>query len=525
MGKKKFIDKKKAVTFQLLARDTSDPSYGPGPENDRVFIRVDNNPVSFAGFDDCTDDQSNATGFVDDPDSVFADAPGDVDDDEVGFIGQAQTHSPANPAGGLPDHIRREILELGFPDDGYNYLFHLREIRNSGGGSFYYQNPKANLEQLPLDVKAYDASRVRVNDAKNDMNEKMIYTVAEKTHNVRVQKALDPEVVALLEDDGSRFGSDAEDLEEDFIVQANLPVDGDYVVDGEFDDSKEEIIASVSGGLPGTLPNEVDHLTNEEEGVEDDKPRIRRLIDVHFDQLELQEYGTDSDEDYARSLAEKEESLAEKLKVAIKDALEIDDCYRAPAELLHAAENPESRDPMDPAAVVLRRCSEYAERYQNTDEDDREVIIMEESSDESKTWDCETIITTYSNLDNHPGRIDAPEMFRKNKLSQMVSDTLKSSKDHLIFLGGKEKMPVGYFPQGKRATKEMVKVVAKTEHPKRIHHGQESKEEKKVRKAAVKEERREARRLNKEVKELYRGEAKLAQKVAAISGPPSIHLM
>lgn len=43
--------------------------------------------------------------------------------------------------------------------------------------------------------------------------------------------------------------------------------------------------------------------------------------------------------------------------------------------------------------------------------------------------------------------------------------------------------------------------------------------------AAVKEERREARRAKKEMKGLYRGEAKHAQKVAAVSGPSSIHLM
>ena len=42
---------------------------------------------------------------------------------------------------------------------------------------------------------------------------------------------------------------------------------------------------------------------------------------------------------------------------------------------------------------------------------------------------------------------------------------------------------------------------------------------------AVKEERREARRVKKEMKELYKGEGQHAQKVAAFSGPSSIHLM
>ncbi|XP_039155926.1 uncharacterized protein LOC104418426 isoform X1 [Eucalyptus grandis] len=44
-------------------------------------------------------------------------------------------------------------MELGFPDDGCNYLGHLREIRNVGGGSAFYQNPKARLDLVPKDVK------------------------------------------------------------------------------------------------------------------------------------------------------------------------------------------------------------------------------------------------------------------------------------------------------------------------------------------------------------------------------------
>ncbi|CAL5349338.1 unnamed protein product [Camellia sinensis] len=134
-----------------------------------------------------------------DPNSMFADAPDDCDDEDDGGI-----------------------LELGFPDDGYNYLIHLREIKNTGGGSAYYHNSKAKLDQLPLDVKAYDALRVEILGVNDDSNKKSIYNVASRTVGVRIQKAVDPEVVALLDDsDLSRFGSN-DDLEEDFVVKANL---------------------------------------------------------------------------------------------------------------------------------------------------------------------------------------------------------------------------------------------------------------------------------------------------------------
>lgn len=43
--------------------------------------------------------------------------------------------------------------------------------------------------------------------------------------------------------------------------------------------------------------------------------------------------------------------------------------------------------------------------------------------------------------------------------------------------------------------------------------------------SAVKLERREARQLKKETKEIYKSESHRAQKVAAFTGPSSIHLM
>ncbi|KAL5780608.1 hypothetical protein ACOSQ2_011345 [Xanthoceras sorbifolium] len=520
MGKKKkFIDKKKAATFQLLARDSSDPNFDETPGNDRVFVRVDNSAYSVNTFSDNNDEDSN---------SIFADAPDD--EDEVDGVGQ-----PSVPSGKLPEDVRREILELGFPDDGYNYLAHLREIKNTGGGSAFYHNPKFRLDQLPRDVKAYDASRVQVNEVKNDAHDRSIYSVASKSVGVKVQRAVGPEVAALLDDgDLSRFGSDVEDLDEDFIVQANFPEEGvDLDADETFDLVEEaEVTDEVVDDECVSFGNQENVIGERNQVVEEagndcvfDKPRARRPLDDQFDLLECQEYGTDSDDGY---IAEEEEILAEKLKHVLKDNvaddLELDDGYKVPADILHANETPKSKELMDSAADVIRRCVEYAEKYEN--ENEEEVIVVQESSDESGEWDCETIITTYSNLDNHPGKIGAPEVARKKKLADTMFGAL-SANNQVITLRGKEKLPVDFLPRGKKASTEKVKDVdgLKSEQQKRKQHGQESKEEKKGRKAAVKEERREARRAKKEMKELYRGEAQRAQKVAAISGPSSIHLM
>ncbi|GAB4842880.1 hypothetical protein Ancab_012859 [Ancistrocladus abbreviatus] len=455
MGKKKFIDKKKAATFQLLARDTSDPSYSTGVENDRVFVRVDNNPVSFSGFEEGGEYYSNNSGCIHNPDSVFADAPDDEGNAEEPFGTRSSWHSVRELAP-LPDHVRREILELGFPDDGYNYLIHLREIKNSGGGSVYYQNPKAKLDELPLDVKAYDASRVWISEGNADMNDKTMYNVVEKTVNLRVQKAVDPDIVALLDDNNSPFGSDVEDLEEDFVIQANLPEDGtDVVVDKSLNPAGEPkgmMSASYSLGLDGK-PAEAGSHSNGEESSADGMLRVRRLLDEQFDLLELQEYGMDNDNDYGHEVGEKDESLAAKLSNVFKDHdindIHLNDNYKAPAELLHVDEKQKDGELLNAAADLLRRCTEYAAKYENDDEDDQEVIIMEESSDESEAWDCETIVSTYSNLDNHPGRIGVPELTRKKKLIDTVTGTLKKDGKNVISLRGKERLPVDYFARQK----------------------------------------------------------------------------
>ncbi|KAM7514094.1 hypothetical protein LguiA_003677 [Lonicera macranthoides] len=376
----------------------------------------------------------------------------------------------------------REILELGFPDDGYNYLSHLTEIKNTGGGSAYYENSKANLD-LPNDVKAYDASRVQIPKLNDASDEKTIYSVASKTVGMRIQNAVDPEVAALLdESDLSRFGSDIEDLEEDFVVNASLSEEPSHLEPDkklplvmELDIKKKErsktysycpnenITCFLSGDGVGN------HMCYIREGsVVDEKARVRRPLDEQFDLMKKMSIKTNPP-----PLAEK---LNHALKDHVKDDLQLDEKYKAPSDLLHDQEIP--KDSLESAAAVIHRCREYGQKYENENLDDV-VVIEEESSDESEIWDCETIVTTYSNLDNHPGKIDAPTR-RKKKLAETIFG-VSTLPTHVNFLLHSRK-------SGTEKLKETSRL--KTEPQKRKQHGQESREEKKEWKVAVKEERR-----------------------------------
>lgn len=117
MGRGRNRKPRNFATFRLCPRP------GVADASDRVFVRVDDNPYSVPGFAD-DEGHSSSTAVGADGGEPAASSSASVDDDGAP----------------LPEHVRREILELGLPDDGYDYLTHLRELRPSlsstgGGGS------------------------------------------------------------------------------------------------------------------------------------------------------------------------------------------------------------------------------------------------------------------------------------------------------------------------------------------------------------------------------------------------------
>lgn len=159
---------------------------------------------------------------------------------------------------------------------------------------------------------------------------------------------------------------------------------------------------------------------------------------MFFLQLELQEYGNDSEEEYSGYIDEEnecQESLAEKIGHAFKDR---------PIEGLAIKEAEDIESP-EAAADVIRRCKEYGEKYEN-ENPDQEAALVEGSSGESEKWDCETIVSTHSNLHNHPAKIEAPGGRRKKKLAETISGA-QGAVSQMIVLQGREKLPVDFLPK------------------------------------------------------------------------------
>lgn len=174
MGKKKFLDKKKSATFVLMHRETE------GADDDvsaRVFTRVDGGFTPVPGFSEedprtnpdygyeTDEGGSEGEGEGEEESSVFADADEDDDGRSVrsrrSVVSRATTRrssfSTASRAvahkGPLPDHVRKELIELGFPDDGYDYMQHMRKIGVSGVGGSFVPTTRPKPEKLRADVK------------------------------------------------------------------------------------------------------------------------------------------------------------------------------------------------------------------------------------------------------------------------------------------------------------------------------------------------------------------------------------
>ncbi|KAL5680436.1 hypothetical protein ACJX0J_006821, partial [Zea mays] len=364
---------------------------------------------------------------------------------------------------------------------------------------------------------AYDASRVRVGPSEGELDEgKTMCKVAAKTAPVRrIEKAVDPDVARLLdESDVSHVGSEDEGLEEDFVIIANQ-AEGE-----EFEEDDIEGMEEWNGVLSDVEEEEFDFDEDEP------KPRVRRLLDEQFDLLALEEYGDSDDDGGVVKGGEYElpsEALDE-LKLFQNQNVSVDEEYRTPADFVRQKLDSSAADEVDESACVIKKCSEYAERYFNETAEDV-VVLVSESSDESEVWDCETIVSTFSNLDNHPGKIETPGIHRK-RLPRVFPGETTTTND-IIKLHGKEKLPVEYLPQRRRngeKEKKVKPVEASVTDKFKKGAEKETKEDKKARKAAVKEEKREARKAKKELKGLYKSETQKAQKVAAVTGPSSIRL-
>ncbi|CAO1439608.1 unnamed protein product [Diamesa serratosioi] len=367
MGKRKhgkFIDKKKAVTFRLVNRSQHDP------------LIVDENA----------------------PQHVL-----------VPINEERESGSSTNPK------VKRKKDEQKFGvffDDDYDYLQHLREAARQ----------EVHWEEVVNTKKDEGKEKEKENKPKLQLPSSVFPSEFEEKEGM-LRKAIkiqgprpdwDPDIVETLDDEFDHENPDNE-LEDNFMEMA-MGGDGDeseeeWEDDEDDDDDEERSIGS----------NDADYSDNEEN--DDLGPLMPR---DNFDKDETKsrftEYSMTSSvlrrNEQLTLLDDRFEKFFENYdEVGPLDCEEIEGHVDINDELLlqyaKDFDKDEKHQRYDKAWDVCRITKE------NHDSDEEETMLDLEVTDtenNKKRWDCESILSTYSNIYNHPKLIEIPSKKRPSKI-------------------------------------------------------------------------------------------------------------
>lgn len=357
-----------------------------------------------------------------------------------------------------------------FPKDGYNYNKHLKSVSTE----------KKKLGGIVIDAPRHglDGVQLAVPEA-STLDYVQQPTSAEHEEVMRALEDTACEVAEYEEFDDADF----EELVPGGVVEEEVMLWGDSVLEREnvpdlamFKEMHAQRMLAMAAGEPGD---------------DDDEPYIEEgecmaaapITNARFEQLLENEY------------AEEEEGALDDDEIEgpvdLEDLEGILDEYiderDAEKRFLDSVVEPQRDGKLDDCPRVIDETKAIIERlgYDNLDADP-ETSEGESEEDESKNWDCETVLSTLSNVSNRPGKIGKIKLVKKNgpenpNLAAIVekdSDEEEEEEDIV----------------------ELPDVIL--ERPKG-----ESAEDKKLRKASVKAMRQICRQMKKESKTTYKSEA------------------
>ena len=166
-----------------------------------------------------------------------------------------------------------------------------------------------------------------------------------------------------------------------------------------------------------------------------------------------------------------------------------------------------------------------AEEGEEEDEEEETLVRLTtfEKPKEKNNWDCESIISTYSNLYNHPKTISEPSKKKIKKVDDDDSLSVSSKRsgnnnnnDKIIKLSSKSGLPIGVLPTAGLTQKQLEAMdydgLSRLRTAPTLRPEEETPDERRTRKKAVKEERRERRMEKKANTTAFKDEEKKQKK-------------
>lgn len=478
-AKKKFIDRKKAVTFNLVHRSQRDPLAADESAPQRVLVPVNANIPSRKEKD---------------PELTL-------------------------------EQRREEQHKYGIHfDDDYNYLQHLKDTREVT----MVLQPKSthNRKEKPI-IQSQDRDIDTDKEITDNIKLPSSVFASEVEEDVGLlNKAasqglcldLDPEVVAALDEDFD-FEDPDNQLEDNFIELAMGDGGDAKEYEGE-EDGGDDSMYDDDDDSEKAFASDLD--SDDDSGKSQERRPRMPSWDMDDTKSRFSQYSMSS------SVIRRNEGLSLLDNRFEKMFAEYDDTELGALDLDEIEGfMPESHD------MLLRAAEEFEEskrRYQLEKQNEVARIqclqeIEEESEDdlveikveEKEKWDCETILSTYSNLYNHPKVIEEPKKPKKIKINTktgLPEDTLgKQNKLTLKSLAKFNEINQDMKDISDEDGQTNAETVLSTLSVLSIRPKDESQEEKRDRKRLLKEYRKERRVEKKANKEAFKEEKKRQEKI------------
>lgn len=463
---KKFIDKKNSVTFHLVHRSQKDPLIADETAPQRVLVPV------------------------------------------TGQLPKLEKKSQ--------DISKRKEEQQKYGiyfDDDYDYLQHLKDVRTL----------TAEWERVePVNVKAERKNETKINLPSSvfESNVEEKVGLLNKAAPTGLQLDVDPDIVAAMDDDFD-FDDPENQLEDNFIELANTGCsDREFAEDQEYEyesDEFDERSDVSSKGCIDMSDEERDKITSL------NRPEYtfrREETRSHFTEYSMSssvikrnKQLTLLDDKFEKMYAAYGES-----EIGALDCDEIEGHVAPDADILMQCaaefEQQQNADAENVAALMKDRMKIIEREYCNSDdESDVEKLLVDVR--EKEKWDCESIISTYSNVYNHPKLIAEPKGPGKIKVDPRTgipknvlnSNTGKLTVKALAEFDQRNESSMSMGPQSIAGTmKSTLSTLS-------IRPKGESPEERKERKKALKEYRKERRLERKANTEAFKEEKKRQEKI------------
>lgn len=464
---------------------------------------------------------------------------------------------------------RDHITPLGFKNDGYDYSQHLKEM---GGGQFIGVDGKvsqlpatARIVELPSDALPsggeFDRHLEAITISNEFMDDDLREALFGETDEFE-ELADDFMTTAMEEPETPDFDYEAHIAA--LIAKSEGVVLGECTAARGWSDEDEDL-----SSYEGYDENEVYEQPGRPGQTGDEIEEHKKTIEEQFEKT-LETYGDEDIGDLEDEIDAEEmqgtidfDDNNELLESALDEFLQgsRDDqlaegiiTYTKGSRTIDESNN--DLDEVELVKKVQEFIIESTEEIVSTDQieierDLHEMMISQEYLREEKVqdqWDCETILSTYSTLDNHPSIIQKERKKKKNSMNDQSSDgssgfysrgKQKTGPPQPILLGGKYMLPKETNPNIIKKQNEKKKklpqiesgsesesesesdeedeeelnpnndqietVKLKREKPKTLRQ-KETPEEKKQRKAQVKQERKEKRTSKKSLKSAFKDE-------------------